>query len=738
MRNIFRKRSPSDSHPAHSTDAASAASAASAADAHHQPVGSHLQVPGAGPAAGGGNAGNSSSSSSSSGDGSKLRARSASPTSVAGAVMSAMSLSRLSPSKVKESKEERRLSKAAAKEASDKAAKRIWESQNAPTNILDLSECGIDELPSETNATCNTFRKDILLAHSNRIAVLPPSIAQLTKLTILDLHRNGLEVIPPEIGQLVSLKSLDLSFNHIRSLPPQIGNLSRLYALRLRDNQLTHLPQEILSLQLLSLDLRDNFLTQLPANMYQMTTLQELDLIGNHSLDFPQQNVIALGTRAIMQALCTAKGVEYVLQTHVVMADVAQASPGFVTSSGQVSALSFTQAKQAEDEALIERHMRERQLEKERVQQRQLDRDREFEEQVRQQRALDDHMRELRSQNFAAVLAENDRHSEVMATAHMKTQLQQQKLLIEQILNASNVESSAIQISLIRLEEERIGLAIQERIQKDKKLLEAEIARACDASEKRRLDEMRRALHEREAAEEKMEASRVAYEQEKAAAAKRAEQMQAEFQKFVDGTLTDKADRAKALHDKLQADQSRYQEEFVQWQFARDAMYQQINMDIFTLQEDLGRLAVIVRQKRDERNDADVDLLTEEQHRLYHKMCMLVEQQRAREGELRVMLTNMDAEYKQQQKDLWCHEFAKLLARRPADVDFSEQEQRAYASQCNPSVLRRLAKLKLEHLAPIFGREHIDKRAWKALTDVHLQTIGVTALGDRLRILTTL
>ena len=45
---------------------------------------------------------------------------------------------------------------------------------------------------------------------SNRLAEVPPSVAQLPKLARLDLSDNCLTTVPPALGHIRALKELDL------------------------------------------------------------------------------------------------------------------------------------------------------------------------------------------------------------------------------------------------------------------------------------------------------------------------------------------------------------------------------------------------------------------------------------------------------------------------------------------------------------------------------------------------
>jgi small GTP-binding protein len=111
--------------------------------------------------------------------------------------------------------------------------------------------------------------------------MLPPEINQLTNLQRLYLSDNQLNQLLPEIGQLNCLQQLHLSRNQLSSLPPEIGQLTNLQQLDLRSNQLKVLPPEV----------------------GQLNRLQQLDLTGNPDLVDPPPEIIAGGTKAILNYL---------------------------------------------------------------------------------------------------------------------------------------------------------------------------------------------------------------------------------------------------------------------------------------------------------------------------------------------------------------------------------------------------------------------------------------------------
>ena len=115
---------------------------------------------------------------------------------------------------------------------------------------------------------------------------IPPELASLASLTLLDLSGNALEgPIPPELGNLARLTSLNLRGNALEGpVPPELGALARLEGLWLDANRLEGpIPAELGSLTLLKgLSLSGNALEgPVPPELGALTYLEYLYLGGN-------------------------------------------------------------------------------------------------------------------------------------------------------------------------------------------------------------------------------------------------------------------------------------------------------------------------------------------------------------------------------------------------------------------------------------------------------------------------
>jgi CCR4-NOT transcription complex subunit 6 len=95
----------------------------------------------------------------------------------------------------------------------------------------------IKHLPPTSGLFSFTFLINLYLNH-NALTAVPPEIARLRHLELLDLSGNNLQTLPPELGMLTKLKELYLFDNHIATIPPELGTLHQLQTLGIEGNPL--------------------------------------------------------------------------------------------------------------------------------------------------------------------------------------------------------------------------------------------------------------------------------------------------------------------------------------------------------------------------------------------------------------------------------------------------------------------------------------------------------------------
>ncbi|KAI0949077.1 hypothetical protein AcW1_008780 [Taiwanofungus camphoratus] len=102
-------------------------------------------------------------------------------------------------------------------------------------NSLDMGGVNIKSIPPTSGLFSFTFLINLYLNH-NALTCIPPEIAKLRHLELLDLSGNNLLSIPPELGMLTSLKELYLFDNHLTTVPPELGTLHQLQTLGIEGN----------------------------------------------------------------------------------------------------------------------------------------------------------------------------------------------------------------------------------------------------------------------------------------------------------------------------------------------------------------------------------------------------------------------------------------------------------------------------------------------------------------------
>ena len=201
------------------------------------------------------------------------------------------------------------------------AQERIQQAKDKNLRQLDLSDCGLMEIPEEVFEL--TQLQTLLLGKSyqptenqdnrNRIAFIPVELSylknlqglglannefdefpvivtNLPRLQTLMLNNNQLVTLPPEIGQLRNLQILGLNNNLLLDLPLEIGNLRQLKVLGLTNNRLTNLPDSFIRFRHLEqLGLSNNQLSSIPNVIFDLDELQVAGFSNNEIADFPKE-----------------------------------------------------------------------------------------------------------------------------------------------------------------------------------------------------------------------------------------------------------------------------------------------------------------------------------------------------------------------------------------------------------------------------------------------------------------
>lgn len=103
---------------------------------------------------------------------------------------------------------------------------------------------------------------------SCELYIIPPEIALLRNLRVLNVVDNALFEIPPVIGSLPLLEIINVSFNEISVISETIGSLVHLRKLFLEANELSTIPDCIARIATLEkITLSDNPINMLPPGL---------------------------------------------------------------------------------------------------------------------------------------------------------------------------------------------------------------------------------------------------------------------------------------------------------------------------------------------------------------------------------------------------------------------------------------------------------------------------------------
>ncbi len=147
--------------------------------------------------------------------------------------------------------------------------------------VIDLRENRITSLPEWMGSL---ERLEEIRLSSNLLTTLPESIQNLS-IRELDLAKNRISSFPLEISKIISLKWLFLNGNPLGNFPQSVVVLHNLEVLDLSEIKLQELSANFEGLSKLKfLDLHFGDFSDLPESIGTLTSLRELNVMGNNNL----------------------------------------------------------------------------------------------------------------------------------------------------------------------------------------------------------------------------------------------------------------------------------------------------------------------------------------------------------------------------------------------------------------------------------------------------------------------
>jgi len=128
---------------------------------------------------------------------------------------------------------------------------------------------------------------------------LPMELAELTRVTSVDVSRNKLTTVRP-LNLLSRVTSLNMSENRLKDVDSNLRDMLLLEELDLSKNRIVHLISSVRNMtSLRRLIISNNPIQELPHGLWALNSLQELQVTGCE-IHFPPQDVVAKGVKSLL------------------------------------------------------------------------------------------------------------------------------------------------------------------------------------------------------------------------------------------------------------------------------------------------------------------------------------------------------------------------------------------------------------------------------------------------------
>lgn len=579
-------------------------------------------------------------------------------------------------------------------------------------DILDISACGLSEVPSSAFSISKVLHKKVLILHNNELRHLMPKgidISTLITLKVLDLHENKLTSLPEDIGKLTALQILNVEKNHLKALPESIGNLRLLQTLNLKGNCLTELPSSVGSLSSLrTLDVSDNNIVTLPKALAYIRTLESFSLDAA-MMSFPPSSVCTEGTESIQRFLCTELGEEYCPPSQYLL-------PVLESDSSQQSSDCLDGLDEAWQNKFSDYEKR-----KEQKQQEKLAFEKHLEEKQREHTQLV-MMKNSNKENILNSVRQEQERVEQGVSKQQRAQEAERQLVLEKVRQAEDNISSRISSLLMDNNRQKRSAEFLQAMEEDRIRMEHLTAITQEEANSLRKKEvaaaMQKMLSDSCAMSLLQEASDYRRQSLVTEACRSLENLDRKFDKMLSLQVLDKS---KAIAQILQEEEMQ-KAAFQALQLQKDAVHGYIRNQIHLIEGELMQLTKLEIKRRNLDAENLQEVLVEQRTALSDMLQQLLKQRDQREQELRQVLAEMELKSESNQQNYWMIQYQRLLDAKPLSLRMQE-------AGVEKELVNLLCKLSAQHYLPILAHHRVTTEALRHMSSSDLKKLGINEAG---------
>jgi len=584
--------------------------------------------------------------------------------------------------------------------------------QESPEPVYDLTDCALKNVPAGVFSRCKVLRKEALLLQENNLSSLSGggSIADLCELKVLDLHKNSFKKLTEEISKLENLKKLYIQDNNLKQLPTSIGSLKNLQTLNISGNCLKELPLSISGLvSLKTLDVRNNpKLTTIPKEVAQIHGLETL-LFDEKNITYPDPDIVAKGTEAIMRFLCSECQIDYI------------APSLYLPSDSQINRKDHGVKMVITDpyEDLIKGHLEKEEKKREEKKQHALLMEKQMvdtqEREAELSRQSTQHKKKLLDN-----LAEEETKMEAEMLKFQKIRDEERKLLNEKMNQAEQQSDFLIKELMDSNQRYSDPAKMMEALEAEKKQMEEQFTVVKGDIEKLKENEVLRAMQMMMEDEMQKKATMKLYE-DRQDVIHSAITSTLENDKAVEDVLSSKGKHKTELINKMLEDEKYQREAFQALLVQQDHRALEITDQMAMIQNELATLTLVEMKKRDMKVEFEMEVMGEKRETLAKLLLDLMEKKQQRAYDLQRMMKEMETGKEKEQENYWLIQYQKLMESKPKGLENAE-------TNIDHKVKDILSSCGGEEYLPLFTTKQISCKELLLMEDKDLKEVTLSKL----------